>query len=289
MCWGEGVSIVILCHDRADATTWCLRGIREVSYRPLEVILVDNGSTDGTPALLQEFASFTAPSLGIECRVIRFPENAGCSTARNRGAAEAAFDVLVFMDNDVVTRTRRWVEVLLRELGEPYVAAVSPKLVYPVPPYRIQCAGGAVTRGGRVLFRGRGCERTDPRFDYRMDLQCAITACLMVRREVFFEVGMFDEIYNPVQFEDIDLCYKMRRAGYRLRYAPSAEMYHFEGSTTLGTSVRGRYLAVKHGLIFKERWKFMFSREKGPPDEPFSWRWPRLPRPGEVGEVEFVD
>ncbi len=279
----DNVSIVILTHNGVEATRWCIAGLKETTYRPFEVVFVDNGSTDETVSVLTDLC--TSSALG--CRLIENAENVGCSTARNQGAHAAKGPFLVFMDNDVVVRSRGWLEVLRAAFESEEVGAASPKLVYPFPPYPIQFAGGAVSPGGKVQFIGRGTPRTSPEYNEARDLQCTISACMMMRKSVFERVGGFDEAYNPVQFEDIDLSYKIRRDALRVRYEPAAEMYHFEGTTTQDCEdVRGTYQIVKNGMLFKKRWRCMFSSEDGPDNLP--WIDVDTPNISTIKELEYV-
>ena len=85
--------------------------------------------------------------------------------------------------------------------------------------------------------------------------------------------GAFDEAFNPVQYEDIDLCYRARAAGFKLLYEPAVEMYHFENVTTEGSGdLNFKYLTIKNGLLFKRRWQHMFAHEDGPSDASIVWR-----------------
>ena len=149
------VSIIILTHNGVDATRWCLTGLSHTAYDNVEVVFVDNGSTDETLAVLRDAVSEDP----VRRRLIENDSNVGCSTARNRGAADARGEFLVFLDNDVVVRTRRWVDILLETFADAGVGAASPKLVYPSPPHPIQFAGGAVSPSGKVQFMGRGKPR----------------------------------------------------------------------------------------------------------------------------------
>lgn len=267
------ISVVTLTHDKVDCTRKCLSSLLAGTYRPWELVVVDNGSTDGTREWLCSFAE-QAGEAGVALKIVQNDRNVGCSTARNHGADRASGDVLVFVDNDVALRSRHWLQGMLNALdADPGHAAVGPKLVYPFPPYDIQCAGTAISRSGRVQFIGRGDSRDDPRFGVERDVQCLISACLMVRRSCFDEVGGFDEAFNPVEYEDLDLCYHLRSAGHTVVYTPSVEMYHFENVTTCGTAaLPNTYLIVKHGLLFKRRWKQMFEKEDGPDDAETKWR-----------------
>jgi len=271
------VSVVTLTHNKLDCTRRCLPSLLETAYAPWELVIVDNGSTDGTPAWVEEFKA-TARTAGVAVKLIRNAGNIGCSTARNQGAAASAGERLVFMDNDVALRSRRWLATLGATLdADPAIGIVGPQLVYPVSPYPIQCAGVGISRSGRVLFRGRGEPRDDPRFQARRDVQCLISACFMIRRNVFKEAGGFDEAFNPVEYEDFDLCYRARSRGHRVVYEPAAEMYHFESVTTAGTpALPNTGLIIRHGLLFKQRWRHLFENEQGPADEETRWRRRRI-------------
>lgn len=268
------ISVIALTHNQLAYTRRCLAGIlRHTEYAPWEMIVVDNGSTDGTVTWLRAFAE-QAGQAGVRVSVVANRGNAGCSTARNQGIARARGAWIVCIDNDVTVCSRNWLGRLRQCLQDDTRAAMAgPKLIYPYAPYNIQCAGAGISRNGRVQFSGRGAPRTDPRFSGRRRVQCLISACLMMRRSVLEETGGFDEAFNPVEFEDFDLCYRARNRGYRLYFEPDVEMYHFESVTTAGTpSLPNTALIIRHGLLFKQRWKHMFEKENGPPDRETSWK-----------------
>lgn len=100
----------------------------------------------------------------------------------------------------------------------------------------------------------------------------------MIRADVLPEAGGFDEAFNPVQFEDTDLCYRVRSRGWRVLYEPSVEMYHYESTTTAGTAnLPNPALVVRHGLLFKNRWRHMIEKEEGPPEAEAAWRKSEIP------------
>ena len=269
-------SVITLTHNKLEVTRKCLATLLGTRQANWELVVVDNGSSDGTREWLESFQTDAADH-GVSVQLLFNDTNIGCSTARNQGAELAEGRLLTFVDNDIALRSSQWLNKLARPIQEDSgIAMTGPKLVYPLPPHRIQCAGAAVAPTGRILFRGRGEERTEPRFNKRTEVQCLISACFMVERDAFKNAGGFDEAYNPVEFEDLDLCYKIRAAGKRILYLPEVEMYHFESVTTAGTpSLPNTALIVRNGLLFKKRWKHMFEYENGPDDE--AARWKKLP------------
>jgi GT2 family glycosyltransferase len=282
-------SVVILTHNKLPVTRRCMPTLLETQGAEWELIVVDNGSDDGTPEWLDGFAA-SAGARGVRMTIVRNAGNIGCSTARNQGATAASGDHLVFMDNDVSVRHRSWMRELARRFDDETVGVAGPKLVYPHPPHDIQCAGVGISQNGRVLFRGRGERRDLPEFNREQDMQTLISACFMVRRRAFDEAGGFDEAFNPVEFEDFDLCYRIRESGSRVVYVPSVEMYHLESVTTAGTaSLPNTYLIIRHGLLFKRRWRHMFAAENGPDDSETPWRQVTLPAFEELGEPPLLD
>jgi GT2 family glycosyltransferase len=280
-------SVITLTHNKLACTRRCLPSLLAAQGVPWELIVVDNGSTDGTPDWIAGELTRTASDAGVKVTLIRNTGNIGCSTARNQGAAAARGSRLAFIDNDVALRSRRWLALLGENFdADASVGVVGPKLVYPLPPHPIQCAGVGISRTGRVLFRGRGQSREDPRFNRKQEVQCLISACFMVRRDLFDAAGGFDEAFNPVEFEDFDLCYRIRSRGHRAIYDPGVEMYHFESVTTAGTSsLPNTGLIIRHGLLFKKRWQHLFAHENGPADEETKWRRLRI---GKLEEVETL-
>lgn len=270
------VTVVTLTHNKLAYTARCLASWLRTDYAPWELVVVDNGSTDGTRAWLGDFRA-EAERSGVALTLVANDANIGCSTARNQGLARARGEFVAFADNDVALRSADWLRALAGRLARnPALGMVGPKLVYPVPPYAIQCAGVGIARSGRVLFRGRGEPRDDPRYNAEGDVQCLISACCLARRSALAACGGFDEAFNPVEFEDFDLCYRMRAAGWRVAYVPAVEMYHFESVTTQGTpALPNTGLIIRHGLLFKERWRHRFAHEDGPAD--VETRWRRLP------------
>ncbi|MDT8391669.1 MAG: glycosyltransferase family 2 protein [Lentisphaeria bacterium] len=283
------ISAVTLTHNKRAVTEKCLTSLLGTVDARWELIVVDNGSEDDTCEWLAGFQT-TAAAAGVTVTVIRNDGNIGCSTARNQGAAAAAGDTLVFLDNDVALRSPRWLADLSRALDElPGAEVVGPKLVYPFAPYDIQCAGVDISPAGRVRFRGRGEARTHPEFDAPREVQCLISACWMMTRKAFETAGGFDEAFNPVQFEDFDLIYKIREAGGRAYYTPDVEMYHFESVTTAGTeTLPNTYVIVKNGLLFKQRWRHMFASENGPDDSLCAWRRVETRPFASIGELPLL-
>lgn len=280
------ISLVILSLDKLAYTRRCLESLLLTTGVAYRIVVVDNGSTDGTAEYLLAFRRQAAEA-GISTQVLLNDRNLGACTARNQAIALCPDGDIAFLDNDIVLRDQRWLAQLSDTLhADPQAAIAIPKLLFPFPPFAIEHAGIAISPAGAVGYLGRGADRLDPAFNVRREVQGAASACVLVKRAALEAVGGFDEVFNPVQFEDLDLFYRMKAHGYRLLYEPAVEMYHFENVTTDATpQLNFRYQTIKNGIEFKRRWRHLFSDEGGPADE--TLRWTELPRcrVEEIGEL----
>ncbi len=285
------ISLIIPSMNKLYYTRRCLASLLLTRGVDVEFVLVDNGSQDGTAEYLLEFRKAAAEK-NIPVTIIINDRNVGACTARNQAIALATGSEVAFLDNDIVMRDRGWL-VKLRETlySSDDIALVTPKLLFPFPPYAIEHCSIAISPTGTVGYIGRGANNDDPRYNERIDIQGSASACVLVKKSVLDEVGNFDEIFNPVQFEDLDLFYRMKEKGYRLVYEPAAEMYHFENVTTDNSpqQVNFKYQTIKNGIVFKKRWRHMFEKENGPADEDL--RWAELPRQRieEIGDLPIKE
>ena len=271
-------SIVVLTHNKSDYTRKCVESILTSADADLEAIVVDDGSTDDTPDLLQQMRS-EYEDRGWALTPIFNDRNVGCCTGRNQGIDAASGQYLVFLDNDIMVKDADWLPTMKGVLQQDAAyKMVGPKIIYPFEPHWIQCAGVGISKTGRVQFRGRGCDRDDPRFGRQVEVQCLISACVMLDMALVNEIGGFDEAFNPIEFEDFDLCYRAREKGYKVLYTPDVEIYHWESITSEGTAaLPNTYLIVKNGMLFKQRWRHMFEQEDGPADSACKWKKIEMP------------
>lgn len=222
------VSVVIPVHNQVEYTVQCLQGIYETGSKlPFEVIVVDNASTDSTPAKLAEFQS-KYPNL----RVITNTSNENYSHANNQGVAEAKGTYIVFLNNDTKPFPG-WIEAIVNEFDANQTIGIQgAKLLYEND--TIQHAGMVFgARPGRMEepYHAYICAAsTAPFVNKKRFVQFVTGACLAVRRDLFNAVGGFDEKY-VFGWEDTDLCMKAKSAGFKVLYNPDVMLYHFESVT----------------------------------------------------------
>ena len=221
------VSIVIPNRNAAAVLTQCVGGLFNATrYRPLELIIVDNESTDAT--VLDLYRTIERQQRG---RVVSYAGRFNFSAACNAGAAAAKGDLLLFLNNDIEILEPDWLEELVRWALLPEIGIVGPKLLY--PDGSIQHAGVVFGIGLVAHIFSRAAEGTATVFGspdcYRNYL--AVTgACQMMRRQVFDELGGFDERLR-LSFSDVVLCLEAWKAGYRVVYTPYARLLHHESYT----------------------------------------------------------
>jgi GT2 family glycosyltransferase len=253
------LSLVIVGFNKVEHSARCLASLLHATWRPLEIVFVDNGSTDRTAAILEEFRD-AARDANIGFTVLRLPRNTGSIVSRNLALPMCAGEYLGFLDNDVILRSRDLFEILVERLeSRPDTGIVTPKMLYPVPPYRIQCAGGGITSEGCSYLLGRGADRIDPEFNHAASLPWAISACIVMPSAVVRALGPLDESLSPTGFEDTDYCFRCREHGLSVVYEPRAEIYHAENTTTFGSpSVRIHAVMRRNQYLFRKKWKHMF-------------------------------
>ncbi|MBI4637605.1 MAG: glycosyltransferase [Candidatus Rokubacteria bacterium] len=223
------VSIIVPTRDRWELLQQCLWSVEEkTDYEKYEIIVVDNDSTE--PATLGYLDGVAA-----KWRVCRYPGRFNFSTINNFGVAQARGDYLLFLNNDVQVIRSDWLTALLEHAQRPEVGAVGAKLLYPDD--RIQHAGVVLGIGGVAVHAFKYLPHHVPGYygfsGVVRNYSAVTAACLMVRRQVFDEVGGFDERFR-VAFNDVDFCLRLRRRGYLVVYTPLALLYHHESASRGG-------------------------------------------------------
>jgi GT2 family glycosyltransferase len=221
-----------------------------------EIIVVDNGSGDGTQEYLRSLAKTTKAKRSF--RYLLNSVNLGTSYARNQGVAHARGELLLFFDNDAYCKETSWLQHLAATLATaPEIAVTGPLIVYPPDGTIIQSAGGGMTAKGRFGLRGRGKLSSDHDFLCSGRVAWVPTACMLVWRHIFEEVGGFDPELGPVAIgEDIDLCLKIRARGYGIWYEPAARVFHYEGTTFDQPELRAAKLPafLRNMRLIRSRW-----------------------------------
>jgi GT2 family glycosyltransferase/Tfp pilus assembly protein PilF len=243
----ELASILVLCCNEVAYTRMCLESVLEHTRGPYELVIVDNASTDETPAYLEELRARPGPSRVV---VIRNESNVGFGAGCNQALAHARGRYLVFLNNDTVV-TAGWLEGLLRWalFDWPHVGLVGPVSNYAPPPQLVEPGYGDLS--GLEAF----AERRRRQFsDRALEVVRATGFCLLARREVLAQLGGLDERYGHGFFEDDDLCLRAREAGFKLLVAPDVYVHHFGSRTFRALGLDPEGLLRENFALFREKW-----------------------------------
>ena len=248
------VSIIIPFKDNVDVTQRCLESIhRNSEYENFEVVLVDNWSTSPrTLSFVRDLAQLSS------VRVIRVEEDFNYSRLNNTAVETCTSPFLFFMNNDLFVDRPDWLRVVLDEaLADPQVGIVGGKFHYPNG--RIQHAGVVLGIGGVAGHVHSGRPKDEGGYAGRalfaQELSAVTGAGMLVRSDIFNEVGGFDEVDLKVAFNDIDLCLKVRRAGYKIIWTPKFTAEHHESLSRGSDDVpekEARFFAENQ--IMLDRW-----------------------------------
>jgi GT2 family glycosyltransferase/tetratricopeptide (TPR) repeat protein len=254
------VSIIVLAFNKLEFTQKCLAALRQnTAPESCEVIVWDNASTDGTQAFFQEPS---AANRGV--RYFRSEENLCFVGGNNAAAHHARGRYVLFLNNDTEPQAG-WLAALLQTMEpDPSIGAAGVKLIYPNG--QLQEAGGIVFQDASGWNYGRTEDPDDPRFNFRREVDYGTGACLMVRTDLFRQLGGFDTRYAPIYYEETDLCFALREAGYKVVYEPRSRVIHHEGATNGLDVSKGlkRYQVINRQKFF-DKWKTVLARQ-WPPD-----------------------
>ncbi len=247
------VSVIMPTRDRADLLAVAARGVlRNTDYQALELLIVDNGSTD--PAAVALLAELGADP---RAQVLPFPGAFNFSAMNNAAACRARGRVLLLLNNDVQLTDPGWLRAMVAHAVRPDVGAVGARLLY--RDGSLQHGGMALGPGGRATHRLRGAPRDAPGYLGQLaatrDVSAVTAACLAMRVDVWAKVGGMNE-QLPVAWNDVDLCQRVRAAGLRVVWTPHAVLLHLEGETrgedAADPARQARFLA--DGALYRATW-----------------------------------
>jgi GT2 family glycosyltransferase len=227
------VSVIVPTTCELELLRPCLEGLlNRTSYPHVEILLVVNGIRKIAP---EQREYLEAVAAGPNVRALFHDEpQYNFSRMNNWAAEQARGELLCFLNDDTEVIGAGWLAGMASVILQDRVGAVGAMLLYPSE--RIQHAGVVLGPGGVAALAYRGTQ--SGRFGYHdralidQDVSCVTAACMLVRREVFSNIGGFDPAL-AIAYNDVDFCLRLREAGWRIVWTPSAELYHKE-SASLG-------------------------------------------------------
>ncbi len=244
------VACIVLNLNGGDVLRETLHSVQAMNYPRFSMIVVDNGSRDGSQDMVRSLFSGAA--------LIENGNNLGFGEGNNVGiryALSRDFDWIFLLNNDIVAPPEMLPELMKVAVSDPTIGILTPKIYYHSRPDILWYAGGDVNYWtGIVSHRGVG-EKDSGQFDREEDTKYVSGCAMLIRRSALETVGLFDPVYSPAYSEDADLSTRVLRAGYRLVYVPQAKLWHkvssFSGG---GNSPLKTRLKVEHNLIYMKRY-----------------------------------
>ncbi|QSZ27972.1 glycosyltransferase [Aceticella autotrophica] len=237
-------SIIILTHNQLEYTKLCIESIRKYTDVPYEIIVVDNGSTDGTVDYLEKQNDIT---------LIKNSENLGFAKGCNQGIAVSKGEFIVLLNNDTIV-TKNWLKNMIDFINTHEDAGI-------VGPVTNNISGDQkiITYYKNINdmheFAGKFNVQNQK---WRKSLRL-VGYCMVMRKELFREIGLLDENYGIGNFEDDDLCLRALLKGYNLYINDTTFIHHFGSVTFKNMDINYAELMKKNEIYFKQKWGYSHS------------------------------
>ncbi len=227
------VSVIILNWNGRHFLERCLQSLLAQTFQDFEVVLVDNGSEDGSVPFLKKHYP--------QVRLIANQENQGFAAANNQAVRATDSEFVATLNNDTEVEPN-WLEELVRaaDTADNRTGAYASKMLFTYRPGMIQSAGIALDRAG-IAWDWRGGEEDDPTEQEIVEVFGASAGAALYRRSMLEEIGLFDEVFFAY-LEDVDLAWRAQWAGWKALFVPTARVLHFHS----GTGKEGSYFKNWH-------------------------------------------
>jgi GT2 family glycosyltransferase len=231
------ISVVILNYNGLQFLEPCLKSLLGSTYRGFEVILVDNGSKDGSVEYLEKNFS-KEPRL----KIIPLGKNHGFAMGNNIGYkyTNPNSEFIFFLNNDTEVENDCLEKIILKMEKDATIGAAQPKIRSMTDRKKIDAVGGIVDYYGRTWHRGFS-EYDYGQYDSVSETFYAQGAAIIVRRNVIEKIGLFDPVYF-IYYEETDLCWRIWLAGYKVAVIPEAVVYHYGGGVMTQKDPQKKYL-----------------------------------------------
>jgi hypothetical protein len=236
------VAVIVINYNGLKLLSRCLSSVLDTKYPSYDVYLIDNGSIDGSV----EYVRQKYPSI----KIIRNSNNLGFAAAYNRAISQIAVEYIVLLNNDTEILNSRWLHHLVQIANEdPKVAAVATKMVSMKDQRHLESVGIMGVRFWRG-FADIGKGETDAgQYPRSFEPFGFCGGGALLRREVFLKAGEFDEKFF-LYTEDIDLSWRLRLLGWKIRFCPDARVAHKRGGSSGGAALTspGIYYGLRNAL-----------------------------------------
>lgn len=234
------LSVLVVTHGAWSMTERALRAMLDTADAPLELVIVDNASSDETRAQLAQLGG---------AKVLYNERNRGFGPAVNQAAAIARGRDLLLLNTDAFVHPG-WLAPMREALESDGVGAVVPR--YLNSDGSLQEAAALVARDGTVVAYGEAEDPSELRYRFRRVVDYGAAACMLTRRQTFEVAGGLDGLFAPAYYEDVDYCLRLARAGLRTVYEPRATVTHARYGS--GSREQAISLSARNRRRFSDRW-----------------------------------
>ena len=251
-CENPVVSIIIPVYNQFEYTYNCIASvIRECKGIEYEIILADDKSTDETSKISTKITGLV---------IKRNSENLRFLLNCNDASKSAKGKYILFLNNDTIVH-ENWLSSLIEIAeGDDKIGIVGSKLVY--ADGTLQEAGGVIWSDASGWNYGNKDDPNKPEYNYLKDVDYISGCSIMVRRNLWDDIGGFDEHFTPAYCEDSDLAFTVRKKGFRVVYQPLSVVTHFEGvSNGTDTNSGQKQYQIINSKKFAEKWKTVLAKE----------------------------
>lgn len=243
------VAVILVNWNSYPDTFACIDSIKSSSYKNLSIIVVDNGSIDGSVEKLQSNQN--------NYKLILSPENTGFTGGNNIGikyAQSINADYIFLLNNDTLIDNECITRLVSTSQSRPQIGITTPKIFF-YPETTLIWSAGTSFDWGLLMGLNLGYKKQDSKiYDLPAKLEYAVGCALLIKKSVIDSLGMLTEDYFAT-WEDVDFGLRARKHGYEVIYEPTAIVWHKESSSAGGTNnPQYVYYQTRSALVFKARW-----------------------------------
>lgn len=217
------VSIIVVNWNGNEVLKNCFDSLTKMDYPNWELILVDNGSTDGSDKLIENYRP------KIKHSIIKNNSNLGFAKANNQGYLKSNGEYVLLLNNDTKINADLLTKLVNRLEEDPSIGVIQPKIYLMDKPGYLDNAGSFLTKIGFLKHWGF-LQKDGKEFGLEKEIFSAKGACMLIRRKVIEDVGLFDDAFFSY-FEESDFCWRVWLSGSRIIYFPKTHIYHKVGFT----------------------------------------------------------
>jgi GT2 family glycosyltransferase len=228
-------SLIVLNWNGKEHLARCLPSLQDLDYPEYEVMVVDNGSSDDSV----EFVTSEFPNV----TVVQNDRNLGYAGGMNAGIAQSESDVVVLLNNDIIVR-HDWLSELMHALSADSHIGIAGCKIFFDDGVTLQHTGGLASYPQALTHHHGYLQPDTGAYNVLIDADYVTSAAMAIRKTMLAEIGDLDASFFPIYYDDVDICYRARTAGWRVVYVPTSVLTHLESATMERNSYR--YLASLH-------------------------------------------